>query len=155
MYVLDLLYAAVAWTVELGAPDGTSCIGKWIVGSYISLCWQQLLYVCFVMIQLKMLIPTLGSSKHCWCVCECTVILCMGATGRVRPDDSSVEVWLMKGDCRDDLPHAFLAEIAATATNFYFCMTAKLIPGVMRGEADSIWSYVLVHVVVQAVCPPR
>ena len=44
----------------------------------------------------------------------------------------------MKGNCRDDLRHAFLAEVAFTATTCYFRLTAKQILGVVNSMADAL-----------------
>jgi len=61
-----------------------------------------------------------------------------GGHWRVRTDSSSVHGWIMKGDCRDDLRHAFVAEIAATAVAKCFRLTAKHIPGAINCMADAL-----------------
>jgi hypothetical protein len=61
-----------------------------------------------------------------------------GGHWRVRTDSMSVHGWLMKGDCRDDERHAFVAEIASTAVAKQFRLTAKHIPGAANCMADAL-----------------
>ena len=120
-----------------GGPDGTPCIGIWIAGGYASLCWQQLLFLFSD-------VPAKDAHINTWELYA--VLVCVrlygdfmhGGHWRVRTDSSSVEGWLMKGDCRDDIRHAFLAEIATTATNCCFRLTAKHIPGAVNCMADAL-----------------
>ena len=44
----------------------------------------------------------------------------------------------MKGDCRDDLRHSYLSEIATCGVSKYFRLTAKHIPGAQNCMADAL-----------------
>jgi regulator of sigma D len=61
-----------------------------------------------------------------------------GGHWRVRTDSTSVEGWLMKGECKDDVRHAFVAEVASVAVAKYFRLTAKHIPGARNSMADAL-----------------
>jgi regulator of sigma D len=56
----------------------------------------------------------------------------------VRSDSSSIEGWLMKGDCKDDLRHSYLSEIATCVVSMYFRLNAKHIPGAQNCMADAL-----------------
>jgi hypothetical protein len=81
----------------------------------------------------------------------CAVLVCVRLFGdfmakghwRVRTDSMSVHGWLMKGDCRDDLRHAFVAKLASTAVAKQFRLTAKHIPGAANCMADALsrWEF--------------
>jgi hypothetical protein len=120
-----------------GGPGGSPCVGIWIAGGYASLCRQQLLAMFSD-------VPAHDAHINTWelyAVLVCVRLYADFMTGghwRVRTDSSSVESWIMNGDCRNDLRHAILAEIAITATRCHFRLTAKHIPGAMNCMADAL-----------------
>lgn len=120
-----------------GGPGATPCIGVWIDGAYVSLCHGQLS-------RLYTDVPALDAHINTWelyAVLICVRLFCdymAGGHWRVRTDSSSVEGWLMKGDCRDDLRHSYLSEMATCGVSKYFRLTAKHIPGAQNCMADAL-----------------
>lgn len=120
-----------------GGPGGQPCIGIWICGGYVSLSHDQLA-VLFADV------PDAAAHINTWELFA--VLVCVrlfsdymaGGHWRVRSDSSSVVGWLMKGSCRDDLRHEYVAEIAATSVSQYFRLTAKHIPGAINCMADAL-----------------
>jgi hypothetical protein len=120
-----------------GGPGATPCIGVWIDGAYVSQCHCQLA-------ALYPDVPALDAHINTWELYA--VLICVrlfsdymaGGHWRVRTDSSSVEGWLMKGDCRDDLRHSYLSEIASCGVSRYFRLTAKHIPGAQNCMADAL-----------------
>ena len=120
-----------------GGPGDQPCIGIWVVGGYASLSREQLS-------DMFADVPGAGAHINTWELYA--VLVCVrlfgdflaGGHWRVRTDSSSVHGWLMRGDCRDDLRHAFVAEIASTAVAKCFRLTAKHIPGAANCMADAL-----------------
>lgn len=120
-----------------GGPEGQPCIGIWVQGGYASLSHEQLS-------KLFVDCPARDAHINTWELYA--VLVCVrlyadflaGGHWRVRTDSASVEGWLMRGECRDDPRHEFIAEIATTSVAKYFRITAKHIPGAQNCMADAL-----------------